>query len=493
MGIFANLLKTDKAVLPEEKRAEFAKRAVELLDRGGMMKLYAFNLYGQQYVGLKRLMDRGDGVSCYYNYFDDDTSEDAGFDHEKLSFWSNKLVGARFYKVMLAAYALESEYYTGLNIISNNGSLDNGEHYLKWINFLFDEKYIAKCNDSWDAYMALRGTEYENYYDFNIFRSNGDKFLGCLDVVAAEEGISNVREVYQHGSPYESEDVREYRLWRFSLFEDFYKELVNFKNTSKLNHEQQLEYLLAMLQDIYINKIVKYIMEKYKADGYEDLFMRTFVYDSPATTVRAIAELYEQNFWKLWDKVSGVAKRSIFVQSDAEVLSTEDFLNVTADDLVLYWTVEKPIEFSSEMKVWLNSLKNKYDSILLSGVDLKRPMRRVKDVLDFAEQNYSHVYIFNDIIDETMDRFSEAEFMALWTLFDFVLHDVENLEANKALIEPAEGYKDEVGYVGKYHRICDFSWRNLTRKYKFNSGRKNIRRFIALLANKELRMKVLGV
>ena len=493
MGVFADLLKADKAILPEDKKEEFAKRAVELFDRGGMMKLYNLDLYGQQYVGIKRLQDTGDSVSCYYNYFDDDTSEDAGFNHERLSFWSNKLVGDRFYKVVLAAYALEGEYYTGMNIISNNGSLDNGEAYLSWVNSLFNEKYISKCNDAWDAYLAVRGTEYEDYYDLKIFRNYGDRLLGCMDVAAAEEGIGKVRELYQQSSPYELEDVREYRLWRSSLFEAFYKDLTNFKNTSKLNNEQQLEYLLVMLRDFYINNAVPDIRKKYEADGYEDLLIRIFVYDSPATTIRAIAELYKQDFWKLWDRISDVAKRFVFVQKEAEVLATEDFLNVETDDLVLYWTSAKPLEFSVEMKAWFQVLKNEYDRIMLDGVDMQRSMRRVKAILDFAEQKYSHIYLFGDIMDETMDRINEPEFMALWTLFDFVLHDKQNLEVNKELIEPAEGYENEKDYVARRHRVCDFSWRNLQNKYKFNIGRKNIRRFIALLANKELRMKVLGV
>lgn len=500
MGIFASLAKNQNAQLPAEKKDEFKERMIELLDRGGMMKVEPYTLYGQRYAVLRRLRGN-EPINFYYNYFDDDTSEDASFNTNELYAWSNKLVGANFYKVMLAAYALEGLYYSGINVVDDNADFISGDYYIGWINSIFNESFVSRSIDPWDVYLALKGTEYEEYMypnKFRYYKRTYVGYLGYLDVMAVTEGLTELKDFFDGERSWsESDDSFEFRKRRGRLYKLFIESLKKFSGSSLRSKDEQLELLFELLRDIYGAEDTLDALKKYEPMGYKDIYLRIWVLESPAIVVKAIAELYEKNFWTLWSKISDVAKREQFPDDDDEkkilTISTEDFVDVSTDDLVLYWTEDKPLNFSAEMEVWLAELKGSYDAILKEGVKLDKPFRYIQEVLDYAEEYYSHIYLFNDFVDETMDKINKAEFMALWILFERVLHDEKNLEASKDLIETAEGYEDDENYAANRHRVCDVSWRFVRREYKFNSGRSNIRRFVALVANKELRHKVFGI
>ena len=500
MGIFASLAKNPNAQLPADKKDEFKERTIELLDRGGMMKVVPYTLYGQRYAVLRRLRDN-EPINFYYNYFDDDTSEDAGFNTNELYAWSNKLVGANFYKVMLAAYALEGLYYSGINVVDDNADFISGDYYVAWINSLFDEKFVSRSADPWDVYLALKGTKYEEYMTPNKFRDYKCTvigYLGYLDVMAVTEGLTVLKEFFDGERSWrESNDSFDFREWRGKIYKSFIESLGKFSRSSIRSKDEQLELLLELLRDMYGADDTLAACKKYEPMGYEDIYLRIWVLRSPAIAVKAIAELYEKDFWTLWSRVGDAVKREVFAKNDDEEeilkISTEDFVHVSTDDLVLYWTEDKPLNFSAEMEAWLAELKGSYDAILKEGVKLDKPFRYIQEVLDYAEEYYSHIYLFNDFVDETMDKINKAEFMALWILFERVLHDEKNLEASKDLIEAAEGYEDDENYAANRNRVCDVSWRFVRREYKFNSGRSNIRRFVALVANKELRHKVFGI
>lgn len=500
MGIFANLAKNQNAQLPADKKDEFKARMIELLDRGGMMKIEPYTLYGQRYAVLRRLRDY-EPINFYYNYFDDDTSEDAGFNTKELYAWSNKLVGANFYKVMLAAYALEGLYYSGINVVDDNADFISSDYYIAWINSLFDENFVSRSADPWNVYLALKGTKYEKYMTPNKFRDYKRTvigYLGYLDVMAVTEGLTELKEFFGKEKNWlESDDDFDFREWRGRLYKSFIESLRKFSRNSIRSKDEQLELILELLRDMYGSDDTLAACKKYEPMGYEDIYLRIWVLRSPAIAVKAIAELYEKDFWTLWSRVGDVVKREDFAKDDDEEeilkIYTEDFVHVSTDDLVLYWTEDKPLNFSAEMEAWLAELKGNYDAILKEGVELDKPLRYIKEVLDYAEEYYSHIYLFNDFVDETMDKINEAEFMALWILFERVLHDKKNLEASKDLIEAAEGYENDENYAANRNRVCDLSWRFVRRKYKFNSGRSNIRRFVALVANKELRHKVFGI
>ena len=187
-------------------------------------------------------------------------------------------------------------------------------------------------------------------------------------------------------------------------------------------------------------------------------------------------------------------RRTFNEESYTEVYytSTEEYFNISTDDLVLYWTKEKPLTFSEEMKKWLANLQEDYNAVLAKGVDMTSPLRRLKEMLDFAEEHYVNIYLFEELMNDTFENITNPKFVALWMVFEKVLHDPENLNAAKVLFGPNRWHKDEGDNVQIGHRVCD-TWWAVSNKQKFNSGRQNVRRYIALMANRDFRREIFGI
>ena len=497
MGIFASLAKSKAACISPDKKDEFKSRVFDLFDKGGMLQVESYTLYGKKYFTLKRLQKKEDIWFCY-NYFDDDTSEDAGFNGKELRVWSTKLVGGHFYRVVLAAYALEGLYNSGINVVDDNGDYISGDYYIAWLNSLFGENYLSRSMDPWDAYLSLKSSEYDDLDPsrFRCYKNTFDGYLGYLDVMAVEEGCKALDKYFSQAKEWaESDEDFDFRSWRGKLYRAFKESLKKYSKRSIRSKEEQLAYLVGMLRDMYIADDALKPLKKYRDEGYEDIYLRTWILSSPAITIKLIAELYEKDFWSTWEKISDVAKRDLLSKDKKDEvyeISSEDFLNVSTDDLVLYWASEKPLHFSEEMQAWLHDLKKEYDNILEEKLEIGQPLRYVKEILDYAEEHYSHIYMFSDFVDETMDNITNTNFMALWILFAHVLHVKNNLEASKVLVAAAKGYEDDANYVVNRHRVCD-NWSNVRLKYMFNRGRTNVRRYVALIANKDLRNKIFGI
>ena len=253
-----------------------------------------------------------------------------------------------------------------------------------------------------------------------------------------------------------------------------------------------------MLRDYFSAEHVGPFLEETRASGSEalELYKAYLLYDAPACIVKIIADIYDMDFWDVYEKVSDVAKRRAFniknINQPLFHVTTQEYFNITSDDLLLYWTKNKPIVFSESLNLWFKALKKEYDDILSKGVDMTRPIRRIQEMLDFGDKHYTHLYLFDTLIYDTLDNITNPEFFALWLVYERLLHDEDNLRASKVFFEPYKWYKDEVDYAEKGHRKCDYWWA-LDKDEKSNPGRQKVRRFIALLTNKELRKEVFGI
>lgn len=91
MGTFADIFKAEDSTIPEDKRQEFAKRVEKIFRAGGMMGLGCAELCGRRIDLLKELEMEDGKFFTYYNYFENDTWESAGFDEKNCKLWSNKI------------------------------------------------------------------------------------------------------------------------------------------------------------------------------------------------------------------------------------------------------------------------------------------------------------------------------------------------------------------------------------------------------------------
>lgn len=112
-------------------------------------------LCGKKTVTIKKVSMHDYGMDFYYNYFEDDRWENAGFSSKSGSVWSEKIGWREFHQVIIAAYVLESLYIDGPAVAMVNGDIVTSWAYIGWINYLFQTQYPQKNNDPWALFEAL--------------------------------------------------------------------------------------------------------------------------------------------------------------------------------------------------------------------------------------------------------------------------------------------------------------------------------------------------
>lgn len=105
MGTFADYI--GAMDVPEDRRAEYARRMLRLLHAGGMMSVDEMGLFSHRIRLLypPELDETGRAWGCY-NYFENDFWESWGLNADKGTFSSNKLGGGAFRTAVLAGYVL---------------------------------------------------------------------------------------------------------------------------------------------------------------------------------------------------------------------------------------------------------------------------------------------------------------------------------------------------------------------------------------------------
>ena len=104
MGTFAEIYKYEGSDIPEENMAEFTERIEKLFQAGGMMDIERVQLYGKQIPLLRKATMKEEGMNFYYNYFGDESWENAGFNRKGGYVWSNKIGWECFGQTVIAAY-----------------------------------------------------------------------------------------------------------------------------------------------------------------------------------------------------------------------------------------------------------------------------------------------------------------------------------------------------------------------------------------------------
>lgn len=332
MGMFAGLLKEDGAEIPEDKREEFEQRVEKLFQAGGMMEMENIQLSGRRVAVIKKAAMHEYGMDFYYNYFDDDIWENAGFNKERCQIYSEKVGGYNFLGVILAAYTLEALYLDYPAIATVDRELVAPQKYADWIYYLF--------------------------HDDSLF----------------------------------------YKTYRYILF-------------------------------------------------------------------------------------------------SAEPYSTEKFLKVSHDDMILYWEEGGDIKFSDDLKNWFKELKKRFDQIMAEDAIDNKGLVWILDTMDYAHRNYVHIYAIADFFEETLGHLDDHRYHALWKMYEEMLHDPELKEAGSVIFSPDDP-EDEDGGVhfskNGLIRPLKGSWSFMKRDEKNNKARVTFERYMALVANKELRKKVFG-
>ena len=274
-----------------------------------------------------------------------------------------------------------------------------------WANTALDEHYTTQNGDPWEIYLLLRELGQETYYsakDFSSYWYTAIGFKGLMDIIAVTEGIQAVLdELGQEQYKEENDEEYQYRLGRKANVEFMIQTITQFKEESNMSVQEQYEYLIGLVRDVFTDPDNEQTRGKYDERNIFQMYCIIMAYKYTAVLGKIIADVYEKDFWEVWDRIKDVAKRET-IKSQTYDYPTEEFFQVSKDDLIYFWTKEKPIEFSEDLQAWLQGLKSRFEQIIAEGVNMQFPFRRIKATLDFAQEHYVRIYVFDDFMNENL-------------------------------------------------------------------------------------------
>lgn len=140
MGTFIGTFGTPS--IPKDKLPEFRARTLAIAEQGGMMTLSHITIFDRRLTLLKSVeAGKGGRIDFYYNFFEEECWENAGFSSEKGCLFSNKIGRRTFNGVMRALYILQELYSEAPCIPHIDGQLFDVKDELGWLNYLFNAHF----------------------------------------------------------------------------------------------------------------------------------------------------------------------------------------------------------------------------------------------------------------------------------------------------------------------------------------------------------------
>ena len=514
MGTYAELYsgKVHNTV-PEDKKKEFAKRIERLFQEGGMMRIKPNILFGKRVYTIHKVKMGKNGVHFNYNYFEEEEWETAGFDKKRYRVFSEKLGHEDFLEVMVAAYMLEEQYVEETAVARLDGDNVRDWEYIGWINHLFDEHYHMKNFDSWKLFELFHELEesgyrdeediecaswngYETQFDFGSTRY---AFVAKCEIYAVLYGTEKAIEKYKPGL---EEGTLELKI--INCLEAYIERLNRYKKERELSEKEQLKELMEEIRNDYKNT------EKAVCDsfGQKNLSLElvkatALLSDALAFVVKGIAEVYNLEFWDLWKQMGLGGLRhfkELYNQGKYYItpLSTAGFLKRDPDDLIYFWHEKAGFNFSKELCEWFYSLRMQFDIVIddvgtYLGAFKEDPLRHIVGIMEAAEENYYHILTFTEFLEETKENIDDMCYWAFWMIYEEMIFSQRLLKAGSVIFAP-EGTENKRNGFWEYKRnskkaLID-DWISISEEKRNNDGRKELRRYMALMANKKLRYKV---
>ena len=499
MGTFAHYYGLPH--VPADKREFFAAQMMKILNYGGMMQFEQVSMYGRELPLLKSVeILPGGSVDFYYNYFEDDSWENAGFDANEADVWSNKIGGQEFCSVVVAAYMLLELYDENPGLVTVNGDIIDPETYVGWINHLCGTQFsLEKRSRLWELaelFALSRVDEYDEPLSFSELKSiipyallpytGGTEFS---DLCYITQGTETLREDQVQSETYPADVLRCKRC-----LEEYFQEVTE---------EDAVENLWQLLQ-----------VDRAQRQKCEDPLLREIakltLFLPARVFVYLASELKEQEFWGNWkalyesvyhDEVQKeYATPSILEVRKNEIskpvpgVRTSDFLVedswftfydtpdelkdkpkyiVSDDDRLFWWDGTDEVVISERADKWLRELAKRYEELLTEGQnfqdgdDADAALKEFLSLLIEIEEYYKRVFPFQKMFYEFVANGNKKEYKAAISL----------------MREVYERYKEE----GAAIKHMNGSWEMNSRKVTFNPGRIQMKRFMSVLANRKLR------
>lgn len=361
MGTFAEYIGTMD--IPEDRRAEHARRMLRLLHAGGMMSVDEVGLFGHRIRLLypPELDETGRAWGCY-NYFEDNFWESWGLNADKGTFSSNKLGGGAFRTAVLAGYVLTALYSRSYGIVTVDGSYVRECRLIGWINGVLGTQYTDwRSTQLWEIERLLHKDGCDEY-NKDLTGLIHDVPTACADLEQVESYIAArfFEEFYEDMSA-EAEDAVVYRKGDAIGVRGCFAHL---KRTLSALHErggtleEAKKYLVMPMTERSV------VIDE---QGGNNLAV-SYSLVSPALAVAMTAREFGVDFWGLWDEL-GASIPSVEhfpppqPSPPVEPISTQELFGVSSDDMAYYWQPDGKVQFSDEMTAWMQSLRAELDGI----------------------------------------------------------------------------------------------------------------------------------
>ena len=489
MGSFVYMIARDDADIIEEKRPEFEERLEKVFNAAGMMEQEHLTLFGKGIRALRPVRIENGYTTFFYNYFEDDVWENAGYYNKNGGVYSEKVGWRNFARAIEAAYMLQMLYMQEPSFVVYNNELVPPWQYLQWFKNLFGTTYQLPEKDLMKLIEMLHEEERsypEIYYSYNELICSGYYLESVIDAIAVVYGTARALELLKNAL--DKENSKKAGVNYPECIKNTVRSLEKFKGNSSLDDDGQVDYLMKKMRTMVETGTVG----DQEDQGIMEILFWVRVSGSYAFAIKRISELYNRDFWELYAPVAGMNKKRSFSEnlwSETQSLlisgiSTAEFVNESPDDMLYYWTPEGDIEISDDVEKWFSELKKQFDEYVAEWQQIPKLMRYIVDDLLFADRNYVNIRAFSGFLEETMDNISDVRYHILWRIFHDMIHDPDMLKEGSVIFD-----KESLANGKKKLR---YSWTMTATDSKRNKARMTIRRYLSLIANKELRRKVFG-
>ena len=385
--------------IPKDKREEFTRRVLTILDQGGMLDLEDVSLFGKRIWLLKppQALPGKDTILFCHNYFEQDTWETGGYDPTSCSFHTNKVGWRQFNLVCSAVYVLYEFYTPSFGIASEDAQVYNAREIIGWLNYLFQSRYDnRRARNPWRVYQLL--PDYRRDDDPLTRLADGSPMdpMGMLIYLTVTRKADE-EALWQSAESASGDPDRYSILDCISRAEQALAELTAGDEDPDL---KKLEQLTAALKNRDMERL---------PEGAPQCFAVMAAMLPVEITAKLLADAFAQDFWALleelrsfgWDGGSCWTFGDLPPAEPVAPVDTAAFLRCSDDDRAWWWRPDGDVHFSEEMNAWLAQCRAALETLareeasmhgsklleLLIGT-LDRIQRRTPSVFAFREMFY---------------------------------------------------------------------------------------------------------
>jgi hypothetical protein len=299
------------------------------------------------------------------------------------------------------------------------------------------------------------------------------------------------------------------------VYETFGIDDAELQTLPEKSYNRQLPILEKLIQELHdeykwpleklldaIDKIVNSVYDYNKlTQENKDIYLRllsSIFWTTNEMLIKAIANEYKQDFWKLWDQTKHVFGDSEpdWMHKNVPSVPTRKFLcgspynvmawgekrerewysayNISDDHRLYYYDNARKFKFSSQLLDWLDTISKRYQNVLknTNKIPLYTDyLRQFIDVCTSCASDGKGLYFFNDAFYEFINHSNSIQYWAAIELLKVLVSEVPK---------------------GQYHKSANFETFAEQQDDYYHDQRHKVKLFIALLANHKLRKKYLG-